>query len=451
MALLGGAGLLFLAHARLPKAHGVTDANFSGSSLHQPQDLQVPASMMGKIAGLVRDNDGWAQILARLKPEVPRGQAAQRLEAVGQQLSRAFLAKVNDKDKVYFLDGSQGLNSRKEQFGRPTQILMLLVGIVFLVACANLAALLLVRSVERTREAGMRVALGASKWTLFRQFFAESVLLAATGGLAGAALAWLLIRVLAKYLVAQNPGLIAQVKLDPAILAFTAGLSVAAALLFGTLPAWRAAGADPLPALHGATSAGRRRPIVSRMILAAQVALSLTLLFSAGLFARTLANLKAVDLGFQAENLIILRPRLDGTLHIGPRRMQFFQDLLQRANQLPSVRSASLGQIEPLSGSMSGVSLTIPGFLPPNGLATSPMNFVSRGYFQTLGVPFLAGEDFPDRVPDGNVRPAVVNLEFARRFLGGDAIGKQFKYGGGREVSVIGVVGATKYRYLRED
>ncbi len=428
---------------------GVTADDFPGSSLYQPPDIQIPASMVKKLIGINRDSEGWVEIFGRLKPGVTMDQAQQRLDTIGKQLERASGMKISDKDNFKLVDGSQGVRSRKDQFGRPVQVLMLLVSVLLLVACANLAGLLLVRSIERTKEAGMRVALGASKSALFRQFFSESILLAAGGGLAGLGLAWVFIRALSSYLETDNPVLVGQVRLNPQVLAYSAAVTAMAAILFGVLPALRAAHADPLPALQGQSSDRRRRPGTSRIILTVQVALSLALLFCAGLFTRTLANLRGIDIGFRAENLVILHPRLEGTKYTGPNWTPFFREMLQRARALPGISSASLAQIEPLSGSMTGFALTIPGYESQKpGMATAMVHAVSRGYFETLGVSFLAGEDFPEQSADG---PVIVNQEFGRRYFAGNALGRTFSYGSGTQVRVTGVVGPTKYRVLREE
>jgi len=437
---------------------GVSQPGFAGLSLQMPRDMQVPSVMMGKILGDPRDRSNSLEIMARLRPGISQERALAQLDVLGKRLEREAGQQINDKDNFRFLDGSQGSQSSKEKFGRPLVVLMLLVGVVLLVACANLAALLLVRSVERSKEAGMRVALGASRLVLFRQFFAESFMLALTGGVAGWGVTVLLVQILSSFLAAQNPDLVAQVKPDATVFMFASGITLAAAILFGVLPAWRASKADPLPAIHGSAQLRTRRgPVLSHWIIAAQVALSLALLFSAGLFRRTLGNLRAVDLGFEPENLILLQPSLQGTVHAGRAALPFYQDLLQRAEQLPGIRAASIGGINPLSGNMTATMLRIPGYAP--GGATRPatpttlLSTVSAGYFRTMGIPLLSGEDFPREVVPGEETPVIVNEQFSRQFLEGAALGRTFSFGGGAGVQarVIGMVGTAKFMALRED
>ena len=425
---------------------GVSQPGYSGMSLNYPRDLQIPASMMAKMS-----HGNGLEVVGRLRRGVSQGQALERLNAVGKRLEREAGLRIHDKDDFRFLDGSQGLDSSKETFGGPVLVLTLLVGVVFLVACANLTALLLVRSVERSQEASMRVALGASRLALFRQFFAESLMLAGIGGAAGWGVASLLVTILSSYLAAQNPTLSTQVRPDATVFAFAVLVTVGAAILFGTWPAWRASRADPLPAIHGASGTSRGGNSASRWIISAQVALSLALLFCAGLFTRTLGNLRSIDLGFEPESLIIVQPNLQGTVHAGNGTLPFFQELLRRTEQLPLVRAASLGQISPLSGSMLSYGLTIPGYVPADGArATALWHTVSSGYFRTWGIRLLEGDDFPrEMIPSASV-PVLVNQEFARKYLSGEALGKTFSMGT-RQAQVIGLVGTTKYRDLREE
>jgi macrolide transport system ATP-binding/permease protein len=424
---------------------GVTQPGFAGLSLTAPRDLQIPAAMMAPMS-----HGNGLEAVGRLRPGVSEKQALARLNTVARSIQREVGLRVSDKDDFRFLDGSQGLLSSKEEFGRPVLILGLLVGVVLLVTCANLTALLLVRSVERSNEAGMRVALGASRFALFRQFFAESLILSGLGGTAAWGIAFLLVGALSGYL-SENPNLPAQVRPDATVFVFSAVITLVAALMFGTFPAWQASKVDPLAAVHGASGGSRRRALVSRGIVSAQVALSLVLLFCAGLFTRTLTNLRSIDLGFRPENLIFLQPLLEGTPHKGPGAFPFFQELLRRTEELPTVRAASLGVISPLSGSTLAWSLNIPGYgSPGDPRPTALMYYVSNGYFRTLGIPLLGGQDFPREITPKDADSVIVNEEFARRYFGNEALGKSFSMGESKR-QVIGVVDTTKYGSLREE
>ncbi|HEV8146419.1 MAG TPA: ABC transporter permease [Bryobacteraceae bacterium] len=432
---------------------GVTEQGFAGSSLHHARDLQVPSSMVGKFFGMKREAFGWAQIIGKRKPGVSVAQAEASLSVVARRIytSRGFL--MSPRDRFLLRDGSQGLNSSKEQFGKPVLVLMLLVAVVLLVACANLAALLLVRSVERGREAGVRLALGASRGALVRRFLTESLLIAAVGGAAGWWLARGMTQVLLGMLGQQGAGLAQHVVPDATVFAFSAAVTILAGLLFGTLPAWRTSHADPIQAIHGVSSSSpRRQSFASRGLMAAQIALSLTLVFGAGLFSKTLANLRAIDLGFRPENVAMLRVDLSQTTHAGKAAEPFFTELIRRIREMPETRSASFSDFSLLSGAMTGITVKVPGFVPANRMApVVNMMRVSAGFFRTHGIPLVAGRDFipEDHAPEDS--GVIVNQQFARQFFGGEALGKNFSFGGNIKVHVVGVVATAKYQTVREE
>jgi predicted permease len=432
---------------------GVSERGFAGASLHEPRDLQIPSSMIKTILGDNRGVFGWAELVARLKPGVSSTQAEARLNVLGAQIEKVTGPQMSARDTFLVRDGSQGVDSRKEQLGRPVLILLLLVAVVLLIACTNLAALLLVRSVERTREAGLRMALGASRTAVFRQFVVESLLLAAIGGLAGWIVSQQLTRVLLSLLGPASEGLAQQLRPGGALFGFSAAVTLAAGVLFGTLPAWRASHADPLSAIQGAVVIRPgRRSLASGLLIAGQIALSLALIFAAGLFSRTLHNLRSIDLGFRPENVALLHIDLSRTTYANGGASQYFEDLLRRSRELPGTRAASLATISVLSGSMQSVSLQVPGYVPPNRIPpTTYVMTVSSGYFRTLGVPLLAGHDFTASDRGSSEGVAIVNDQFARQFFGGNALGKTFSYGGGRKVRVTGIAGTAKFRWIRED
>jgi predicted permease len=434
---------------------GVTENGFAGMSLHEPHELQVPSSMVGKLLGETRESIGWAQVVARLKPGVTMEQAAARLNVVGLAIEKASGLNFTERDTFLLKDGSQGLDSKKEQFGKPVLLLLGLVAVVLLLACANLTALLLVRSVERTSEAGVRLALGGSSGALVRHFLSESLVLAVAGGVAGWGLSRLLTRALLNLLGPQGDGLEQHVRPDATVFAFSASVTIAAGILFGLLPAWRASRCDPLNAIRGLAAAGRGgRSIASRLLIGGQIALSLALLFGAGLFMATLRNLRSIDVGFRPENVALMHVDLSDTAYARNGAPQFFEELLRRARGLPEARAASLATISLLSGAMQSIVLKVPGYIAPNRMP--PVTYftsVSGGYFRTLGIPLVAGRDFTndDRAGAESEGVAIVNEHFARQFLGGEALGKTFAYGGGRRVRVVGAVGDARFRWLREE
>jgi predicted permease len=308
---------------------GVTARGFTGAALHEAHDIELPASALKVVMGEDRDAVGWAEVMGRLRPGVTPAEAAARLNAVGLEVEKQTGLNFSPKDLFRLADGSQGLDSKKEQFGRPVLLLFALVAVVLIVACANLTALLLVRSVERAPEAGVRMALGASRAALVRHFLAESLALAVAGGAAGWFVAYALTRALLKILGPDGEGLAPHVRADPALFAFSAAATLLAGAVFGWLPAWRAAQCDPLDAIRRRqTTRGWAMP--SRALLSGQIALSLALLFGAGLFVRTLHNLRAIDIGFRPENVLLLHLDVSHTPEGSEGAGPFFEELLRR-------------------------------------------------------------------------------------------------------------------------
>jgi predicted permease len=285
---------------------------------------------------------------------------------------------------------------------------------------------------------------------LTRHFLAESLILAFTAGVAGWALAGLLTKALLKMLGQDAEGLGGLVQPDGAALGFAFLAAAGCGIAFGLWPAWKAAQSDPLRAIRG-LDAPRGKAFGSRLLVSAQIALSVTLLFGCGLFVRTLRNLRAIDLGFRPENIALLD--LDLSRLTSAQSATYLDDLLRRARSLPETRAASLSRISVLSGAMQSAALRIPGYVSRNGMnPTSYITTVSDGYFRTLGTPMSAGRDFTmeDRAAGGKEFAAIVNEKFAQQFLGGDALGKTFAFAGGFTGHVVGVVKNTHFRRLRE-
>jgi predicted permease len=432
---------------------GVTEDQYTGFALHNPRDLQVPTSVAKLLLGDDRDSFAWLRVVGRLKPTANWNEVEAALNVVGLPIERAGGWKFSDRDTFRLREGSQGIGSKKEQFSKPVLFLFGLVGVVLFIACANLTALLMVRSVERTSEAGVRMALGGSRAALMRHFLTESLTLATLGGAAGWGLAHLLTQVLLSLLGRGGEGLETLVRPDGTIFAFLAGLTFITGILFGLLPAWKAAQCDPLLAIRGTATAGRRS-LAPRLLISGQLALSLALLFGSGLFVQTLKNLKSIDVGFHPENVALLRLDLSKTKYAQQGASLFFEELKRRARALTGAKEASLASISILSGGMQSVVLKIPGYVAPNRMA--PVTYfatVSDRYFSTLGIPLLAGRDFTseDRATGTAEAVAIVNEQFAREFFGGQALGKTFAYGGAGTVRVIGITGSARFRWLREE
>ncbi|MBI5085134.1 MAG: ABC transporter permease [Acidobacteria bacterium] len=432
---------------------GVSPPGFEGAALHDRRDVQVSTAWAQAFYGTTRDNFRWLMLIGRLRQGVPLAEAAARIDRSGMAIERGHGLQVSDSDHFLLRDGSQGFDSRKEKLGKPVLLLLSIVGLVLFMACANLAALWLVRSLERVRESATRVALGATRWAIIRQFLTQSLLLSAASGLLAWWMAQFFVAGLLRMMDTEREALAQHVKPDPMVLGFFALAVIGSGLLFGVLPALRAWRTDPMPLVQsGSIHAAGKRAGAYRVLIAVQIAVSVALVFTAGLLAQTLKNLRSIDLGFRPQNVVQAEVDLGRLDYSEASAEEAMRNLLLRARSLPEAQSASLSNINLLTGSMAAVVVRIPGHADAKGAPpTSYFTKVSSGYFRTMGIPLRAGSDFTTQTRAGSEGEVIVNEQFARRYLEGDPLGKAFTYGGSRKVRVVGVVGTTKYRWLRED
>ena len=339
----------------------------------------------------------------------------------------------------------------------PLLVLLGAVGLVLLIACANVANLLLARAASRTRELALRFALGATPGRVIRQLLTESLMLALIGGATGAGLAWLGVRLLRQLPTLQQVPRLAEVSINPTVLAFTAALAVLTGLLFGLAPALRAyklgLAAGMREGMRGSASRASRR--LNSGLVAGQFALCLVLLIGAGLLLKSFQRLVSVSLGFQAENVLSMRLSLPSSKYPNAEQsVQFFDNLLERVRSLPGVRSAAVVSLLPFSGRTSD-GYIVEGHEPETGgLAPNAQDReVSPGYFQTLEIPLLRGRDFlaSDRADSPLV--AIVDETLARRYWpDGDAIGKRIRYSWSDQwMTIVGVTGGVKNSNLKDD
>lgn len=445
---------------------GVAPGTFTGTLLGGGPSVWVPMSTHD----IVQPNFDWYETrrglflfaFGRLKPGVSIDQARANLSTVFEQLAQAF---PNDNQgrsagAVPLLDarlnpGGQG--------GAPvvqiSMILMAVVGIVLLIACANIANLLLARASKRRREIAIRLALGAGRGRLLRQLLTESVLLSIIGGALGLLLAyWMLDALVAADLqlpVPVDDGL----TIDGRVLAFTAALALLTGVLFGLAPALQASKTEVVPVLKDETvpfGAGRGwRSFFSlrQALVVSQVALSLVALIASGLFLRSLRDAQAADMGFETRGVLIMNFNLGREGYAPERGQLFYQQVVARVAGLPGVQRAAVAQKPPLGG----------GFLRsviPEGMDTTTqdrilvqVNSVSPGYLETIDVPLLRGRDFTDTDTTGTPLVVVINETMARRFWPGqDAVGKRFKFFGDEAfTSIIGIARDAVYNGVGED
>ena len=363
------------------------------------------------------------------------------------------------KEKFTLVAAGTGNSSMRQRYERPLLTLLVVVGLVLLIACANIANLLLARATARRHELSVRVALGASRWRLARQLLCESFVLAGSGAAAGMLLASWASRLLVRQLSTQTNTVFLDLSPDWRVLAFTIGVTVATALLFGTVPALRASGVAPMDALkeHGrGTSSDSRAGLASGLVVA-QVALSLVLVVAAGLFMRTFSSLSSLHLGFDRDRVLLVTINAQRTEIPPADRLATFERIRQRVLAVPGVASAAVSLVTPVSGSTWDNRVDISGSVDlPERERQSNFNAITPGWFTTFGTPLIAGRDIADGDRKGTPPIAIVNQTFARKFLNGASpIGHTVTTGGagpGAEPprEIVGVVGDAVYRALRE-
>lgn len=459
---------------------GVTPPEFFGVIVGSAPDVFLP-SRSGELIlpRRTRITDSTLPfIIARLQRGADEARAALSLVAQQAALEQAGSELTPERQQAIqqrtlrLIPATQGFNALRQQFSTPLRLLMAVVGLVLLIACANVANLLLARAAAREKEIALRLALGASRWRIVKQLLIESLLLAFLGGGVGLLLAsWSSSLLLSVFASGQNSfsagaPLSINAPLDLRIVGFTALVSIIAAIGFGLAPASRATRLDLTPSLKDAPiSGGRSRFGWGRALVVTQVAVSLMLLVGAGLFIRTLSQLRSVDLGFQREHVLVFS--VDPQL-INYRREQIgglYKQMLERIGGVPGVTSASLSRQGLLSGSGTQGSITVPGFNPPaqeNQLSRSGdrveldvpyFSQVGPNFFRTLGMTIVRGRDIGPQDNETSPKVAVVNEAFARYYFDSDdPIGRRFDRGeaDGGEVEIVGVVKDAKAESVKE-
>ena len=437
---------------------GIMPPEFFGIDRASVPDLWVP------LASDPDPNELW--VLGRLRPGVSAARARAQLEPLFQQalesLRDSFKLSPEQERNRFFAqrllvnratEGTSGVRWTYWEYSSTLKILFGLTGLVLLIACANLANLLMARSAARSREVGIRLALGAGRWRLVRQLMTESLFLALAGGALGLLVAGWGHRLMLGFLSRDSLNAALDFRLDYRLLGFGLALSVATGLLFGLLPAIHATRADISSSVHSAGRQGGSRNLpLARGLLAVQIGLSMVLLIGAGLFARSLRNLGAADLGLARENLLLMNVRAAG--NTPQARQRFWMELTRRVSELPGVRSIALAgdAVFGSGGWNQTVWIDRPG--EPAQDAKVSDNLVSPGFFATAGIPILTGREFGEQDRENAPLVVLVNQTFARRFFGNEnPIGKRFGDRGqassGR-YEIAGVVGDAKYGSVRE-
>ena len=457
---------------------GVSAAGFAGFDPAQSPQIRVPIlmkpAMLPEWTWLQPDDrrSRWVQVFARLKPGYTAESAQAPLQGLFHQLREyettlpaartwsAYSRAQFMRGTIHIEPAANGSSDMRNNFSTALIVLMCMVGLVLLIACANVANLLIARAFARQKEIAVRLSLGASRGQLMRQLLVESMLLSLAGGAAGIVLAIAMTRGLLAMVPVEGNPLLLSARPDLRILLFTLGLTFLTGIVFGLLPALRASRPDLWSTLKdavGSIAGGGGSLLLRKGLVTAQVALSFLLLFGAGLFVRSLQNLKAKDTGFRdLDNLVTFQisPALNG--YDAPRVVHFYNELLDRIRAVPGVRSAALASVPLLHGWEWDSTTSVEGHQAKDGEDLAAfMNSVSPHYFETLGTPILEGRDFDARDIKDNSRVAIVNQRFARHFFGDkSAVGRHLGRGGGPETKldteIIGVAADSLYEGPRE-
>jgi putative ABC transport system permease protein len=450
---------------------GVTPASFYGMEVGRSFDVAAPLCAEPLLGGenslLNSGTTWWLTVMGRLKPGWTEERAAAQLASASPGIFEASLPanyppdsiKAYREFKLATYPAAAGVSELRETYESPLWLLLAVAGTVLLIACANLANLLLARAATREREIATRLALGASRWRLIRQLLTESMLLAACGAVLGAVLAQYLSEVLVSLLSTEGKPLFVSLNMDWRVLAFSAAAAVLTCALFGLAPALRATRVGPGAAMKAAgrgLTASRERFGLRRALVISQVAMSLVLVAGALLFSRSLSKLSAQDAGLRREGILVTRVSMSRLKLPVERRLAFKRDLLERIRAVPGVESAADTNVLPLSGSAWNNEVWLDG-ADPGRTQSTYFSRVSPDYFKTLGITLLSGRDFNAGDAANAPKVAVVNESFARGLTNGEnPVGKRFRVE--RTPSepetvyeIVGLVRDAKYQDLREE
>lgn len=450
---------------------GVAPDGFEGTTLGSIPKVFVPISMRTEINPWFKQFENrrsyWAYLFARLRPGVTIEQARVALNGVYRPIVRDVEASLQQgmsdvtkakflKKEVTVLPGKQGQSSMHKEAKKPLYILFGVTGIVLLIACANIANLLLARGANRSMEMSVRLALGASRSQLLLQLLTESVLLAALGGIASLVVAKWTLAGLASMLPPDASSSL-HFELQPSVVWFAGALSIGTGLLFGMFPALNSTRPDLVTSIRsnaGQISGARAAARFRSSLVTVQIALSMALLISAGLFIKSLVNVSNVDLGVKVDNVVTFAISPERSGYDSERTRVLFQRVEAELKSLPGVTAVSSGLVPLMAGSSWGTDVHVQGFpTGPDVDNNSRYNEVGPGYFATLGIRMKQGREFASSDIKGSGRVVVVNEAFVKKFnLGTDAIGKYISDSGpdSLNMQIVGVVYNARYSDVKD-
>ena len=444
---------------------GVTDPSFTGMTVGESVQLYTPMCLR---SGLEARSTWFLRIVGRPKAGVPLSAVASSMKAVAPSVFASTVpTNWGASEKADYMRNEltvrpvpNGVSYLRDRYQKSLNVLMAVVGLVLLIACANVANLLLARAAARGREMAIRLAIGAARTRLVRQLLTESVLLAGLGALVGILLARWGTTVLVGLLARGREGVSLDLGVDGRVLAFTLAVAAVTGILFGLAPAWRATRVDPQTALKSngrGVAEGHTRFTMGKALVIGQVALSLVLVIGAGLLLGSFRKLITLDPGFARDGVLIVDVNLRNAGISDSSYGVTHDELLARFRALPGVRAAALSDLTPISGSAWNGEIKVDGFVPVGKRdALVYFNSVTDGFFAAMGTPLLAGRDFNASDRPATQRVAIVNQAMADKFFPGTSpIGKQYREfqfeRNGDPVEIIGLVKNAKYKELRED
>jgi putative ABC transport system permease protein len=454
---------------------GVVAAGFTGVDVGSAMDLYVPICtekiIRGETSALDMRSAWWMRVIGRPKPGVSADQATARLKTLAPSIFEATTPpnwKADDKAayrKRTFETQmvANGLSNIRRQYQQALIILIVITGVVLLIACANVANLLLARSAARQREIAIRMALGSGRGRLIRQLFTESLVLSLTGAALGILFAQWGTRLLVGFLSVGGGKVFLDLSIDSRVLGFTAGVAILTGLLFGLAPAWRGTRVNP----QSAMKANARGVVtldkpgskfgIGKALVVLQVALSMVLVVGAGLMLTTFFKLETLDAGFEREHVLLASVDLRNGHYPPERRGAVYREMLEHLRAIPGVRSAGDSNMTPISGGFWNDTLEIEGYASKSRDDTLVyFNEVSDRYLETMGIDLVAGRDFNAHDTTESPKVAIVNQTVSQKFFGGqNPIGKRYRTENGNKMSdwveIVGVMKDTKYGTLREE
>jgi predicted permease len=450
---------------------GVGPRGFSSTTLGVDPEVFVPMTMREQMVPgwkvFQNRRAYWMYVFARLKPGTSIEQAGAAMNGLYRPIvndveaplqkgmSEQTMARFRAKQLV-LTAGRRGQSSMHEEARTPLILLFAITGIVLLIACANIANLLLARGASRATEMAVRLSIGASRRQLLAQLLTESCVLAVLGGAAGVLVAQLTLSGIVA-LLPPEASTTMNFGIQPAVVLFAAALSIVTGLLFGIFPALHSTRPDlasTIKSQAGQPSGARAAARFRTTLVTAQIALSMALLIAAGLFIRSLMNVSRVDLGIDVDNVVTfgVSPHLNG--YDLPRAHAFFERLEDEMAAVPGVTGVAVSMVPLLSGSNWGSSVQVQGFASgPDTDTHSFFNNIGPGFFRTLGIPLMAGREFTRADATGAPKVAIVNEAFATKFnLGRDAVGKRMSTGGSNlDIEIVGIVQNAKYSQVRQE